>query len=201
MKTTITTNRIIYSMLIILFAGLVSCSKSDDNNPAKPDESVTDADGNKYNTVNIGTQTWMVENLKTTKYNDGTPISNVTDNTQWANLITGAYVIYDNEESNNTTYGKLYNWYAVNTGKLAPKGWHISTDAEWATLRDYFGGTEAGGKMKSTSLLWQSPNADATNNCGFTGLPGGLRQHTDGTFSSIGIYGDWWSATENRPRL
>src|SRR5574344_55140 len=85
---------------------------------------VTDIDGNVYHTITIGTQTWMVENLKVSKYNDGTAIPNVTDATAWAALTTGAYCDYNNDVANGTKYGHLYNWYAVNTGKLAPSGWH-----------------------------------------------------------------------------
>jgi uncharacterized protein (TIGR02145 family) len=158
--------------------------------------SIKDIDGNSYVVVKIGTQIWTATNLKTTQYNDGTTIPTGLNNTQWANLTTGAYAIYDNTANNNTTYGKLYNWYAVNTGKLAPKGWHIPTDAEWTILRDYLGGESvAGGKMKSTSALWQSPNTGATNSSGFTGLPGGIRLYY-GDFNGIEYYGYWWSATE-----
>lgn len=156
---------------------------------------VTDIDGNVYNTVTIGTQCWMVENLKTTRYNDGTTISNVTDDTQWNALTTGAWCYYNNDISNNTTYGKLYNWRAVNTGKLAPIGWHIPSDAEWTTLIDYLGGTNvAGGSMKSSDF-WNSPNLGATNTSGFTGLPAGAR-YNSGFFFNIGDRGAWYSSTE-----
>lgn len=156
---------------------------------------VTDIDGNIYNTVTIGTQCWMVENLKTTRYNDGTTIPNVTIDTLWHNLTTGAYCYYNNDATNNITYGKLYNWRAVNTGKLAPIGWHIPSDAEWTTLIDYLGGTNvAGGPMKS-SAFWNSPNLGATNTSGFTGLPAGAR-YNSGFFFNIGDRGAWYSSTE-----
>lgn len=155
---------------------------------------VTDIDGNIYNTVTIGTQCWMVENLKTTKYNDGTTIPNVTDSAQWSGLSTGAYCYYNNNATNNTTYGKLYNWYAVNTGKLAPTGWHVPTDAEWITLTTFLGGANiAGGAMK-TAILWNNPNTGATNSSGFTGLPSGHRQ--SGSFSGIGEICFFWSSTD-----
>jgi uncharacterized protein (TIGR02145 family) len=157
---------------------------------------VTDMDGNVYKTVKIGNQVWMAENLKTTRYNDGTPIPYVSDNYEWRNLTTGAYCYYKNDYSNNAIYGKLYNWYAVNTGKLAPKGWHVPTDTEWQTLVDYLGGEDAaGGKMKSTSF-WESPNKGASNSSGFTALPAGYRLY-NGTFYGIGKYGSFWSSTES----
>ena len=160
--------------------------------------SITDIDGNTYKTVTIGTQTWMAENLKVTKYNDGIAIPNVTDNTAWRELTTGALCDYDNIPSNSETYGKLYNWHAVNTGKLCPTGWHVPSDAEWTELTDYLGGTSvAGGKLKETGFThWASPNTGATNETGFTALPGGGRLDNGVTFSLIGFYGYWWSATE-----
>jgi len=158
----------------------------------------TDADNNHYSVVQIGTQTWMAENLATTKYSNGDSIPNVTDNTQWSNLTTGAYCDYNNTPSNSTIYGKLYNWYAVNTGNLCPAGWHVPTDAEWTTLTTYLGGESvAGGKLKEAGYThWQSPNTGATNETGFTALPGGNRD-LNGTFYFIGGYGYWWSSTEN----
>lgn len=158
---------------------------------------VTDIDGNVYNTVTIGSQVWMVENLKVSKYRDGTSIPNVTDNTQWTNLTTGAYCYYDNNSSFNNIYGKLYNWYAVNNSKnIAPIGWHIPSDAEWITLYNYLGGqTVCGGALKSTNL-WSSPNTGATNSSGFTGVGAGIRFDNTGTFSgTLGQNGDFWSSS------
>jgi uncharacterized protein (TIGR02145 family) len=157
---------------------------------------IKDADGNVYHTVKIGTQTWTVENLNTTHYNDGTAIPNVTNTSSWSNLTTGAYCWYNNSSSNMSTYGALYNWYAVNTGKLAPKGWHVPTDAEWDTLTEYLGGINAAGEaMKDTgTVYWDSPNEGAANSSGFSALPGGYRK-ADGTFYNIGYSGDWWSTT------
>jgi uncharacterized protein (TIGR02145 family) len=169
---------------------------------------LTDIDGNVYNIVTIGTQVWMAENLKTTKYNDGTPIPNTTDNTTWAALTTGAYSDYSNTPSNSTTYGRLYNWYVVdnnaatkvasNGGKnVCPTSWHMPTDAEWTTLTTYLGGESvAGGKLKETGTThWTTPNTGATNETGFTALPGGGRNDY-GTYVYIGDYGYWWSSTE-----
>lgn len=161
------------------------------------EQTVTDIDGNIYKTVKIGDQWWMAENLKTTKYNDGADIPNVTDNTEWVNHTTPAYCWYDNDISYKNPYGALYNWYSVNTGKLAPTGWHVASDAEWTTLTDYLGGESvAGGKLKETgSSHWDSPNTGATNVTGFSALPAGFR-YKDGAFYYIVYYGIWWSSTE-----
>ena len=157
--------------------------------------------------VTIGTQVWTSKNLEVTTYRDGTLIPQVTSPTEWANLTTGAWCYYNNDSANGTTYGKLYNWYAVvgihdnnpNTPNkiLAPTGWHVSTDEEWTTLINYLGrGGMAGGKMKATGTsLWNTPNAEATNSSGFTGLPGGCRT-SNGTFLNVGIDGYWWSSSE-----
>jgi uncharacterized protein (TIGR02145 family) len=159
----------------------------------------TDFDGNVYHAVVIGTQTWMVENLKTTKYRNGDQIPNVTVNTSWQGLTTGAYCWYNNDAATfKATYGALYNWYSVaDSRNIAPTGWHVPTDAEWTTLTDYLGGTTiAGGKLKETGTAhWRTPNTDATNSSGFTALPGGGRTYNAGTFLGVGNNGYWWSST------
>jgi uncharacterized protein (TIGR02145 family) len=161
-------------------------SKNDDNN------TVRDIDGNVYKTVTIGKQVWMVEDLKTTKYNDGTLIPYVTDNKEWKSH-TAAYCYYNNDINNRKTYGVLYNWYTTNTAKLCPVGWHVSSLSDWETLIDYCGGWEkAGGKLKETDTIhWKAPNVGATNETGFTALGAGGRSH-DGTFSNLGISSSWW---------
>ena len=157
---------------------------------------VTDIDGNVYNTVTIGNQCWMKENLKTTRYKDGTAIPTGISDAAWQATTSGAYTIYDNNAANNTTYGKLYNWYAVNTGKLAPAGWHVPTDAEWTTLTTYLGGESvAGDKMKATTLWTPYTGIINTNSSGFIGLPAGDRNYV-GTFDGIGVGGSFWSSTE-----
>jgi uncharacterized protein (TIGR02145 family) len=161
---------------------------------------VTDIDGNVYNTITIGTQVWLKENLKTTKYNDGSAIPNVTDNTAWSTTTTGAYSDYSNTSSYSTTYGKLYNFYVVastNTKNVCPTGWHVPTNTEWTTLTDYLGGEAvAGGKLKETGTAhWLTPNTGSTNETGFTALPGGYRGQS-GAFGLIGNSGFWWSSTE-----
>ena len=164
---------------------------------------IYDIDGNSYKTIYIGTQQWMAENLKTTRYNNATTISNITTNTQWASLTTGAWSYYNNDATNNTKYGKLYNWYAVSpttngNKNVCPTGWHVPTDAEWKVLTDYLGGKSvAGGKMKEVGTTnWTSPNTDATNTSLFTGLPGGYRNYF-GDYDAVGSYGYWWSSSEN----
>jgi uncharacterized protein (TIGR02145 family) len=159
---------------------------------------VTDIDANVYNTLTIGTQTWLKENLKTTKYKDGTAIQLVTVDQAWSILKTGAYCWYDNYEAGyKNLYGALYNWYAVNTGKLCPAGWHVPTDAEWTTLISYLGGVNtAGDKLKEPGTShWLPPNTGANNSSGFTALPGGYRYEA-GAFEYMGNYGYWWSSTE-----
>ena len=168
--------------------------------PALP----SDFDGNYYQTVVIGTQTWMAENLTVTHFRDGTNIPNVTDNTAWSNLTTNAYCWYNNDFATyKNTYGALYNWYTVNTVNLCPIGWKVPDDEEWTILTDYLGGTSvAGGKLKEAGTLnWNSPNTGATNESGFTGRPGGVFDNL-GNFNGLGSYGGWWTSggyTTNAP--
>ncbi len=169
-------------------------------------QGIKDIDNNTYGFITIGTQIWMTENLATTRYNDGTTIPLITDNTAWSTAHTSgdpAYTWYNNAPS---PYGALYNWYAIdvssNGGKnVCPVGWHVPTETELDILIAYLDPSAngniniAGGKMKAAGLAhWQHPNADATNESEFSGLPGGARSNT-GTFSSIGTGGFWWNAT------
>ena len=149
----------------------------------------------KAQEIKIGTQTWTTKNLDVTKYRNGDKIPQVQDANAWEKLTTGAWCYYENKTANGTSYGKLYNWFAVNdTRGLAPKGYHIPTHAEWTMLTDYLGGeTIAGTKMKSTSG-WDN-NGNGNNTSGFAGLPGGFRTYY-GNFDSIGAYGNWWSSSE-----
>lgn len=160
---------------------------------------VTDIDGNVYQTVTIGTQTWMVENLKTTKYNDGTSIPLITDSYQWTNLSTGAYCWTNNDINNKALYGALYNFYTASSGKLAPVGWHIPTEIDWITLTSYLGGIlVAGGEIKETGTVhWTSANVGATNNSGFTALPGGYRSPISGDYINFGTRAVFWGSTES----
>ena len=160
-------------------------------------QTVKDIDGNVYKTVKIGTQTWMAENLKTTKFNDGKVILLVTDTT-WHSIVTPGYCWYDNMTIYKNSYGAMYNWWAVKSGKLCPSGWHVPSDEEWTSLITFSGGENtAGGKLKETGTAhWKSPNTDATNESKFTALPGGSRFDSDGSYYGMGDYGNWWSSTE-----
>lgn len=173
-------------------------SFEDYSEPVPADTSyLVDYDGNSYKTVRIGKQVWMAENLKVTRYRDGTPVAHVTDVTEWSNLSTGAYSWYSNDSASYAVpYGALYNWYAVNTGMLCPPGWHVPKDSEWTVLANYLKGTEiAGGKLKSTdTIYWYSPNTGATNETGFTALPGGGRC-SDGIFGNLGLNSLFWTST------
>ncbi len=155
-------------------------------------------DGQKYKIIKMGNQWWMAENLKTSKYNNGTFISLVTGTKEWSKLKTPGYCWYENDSVTNKIYGALYNWYAVRTSKLCPQGWHVPTDAEWTVLSDYLGGANiAGGKLKEAGTIhWSYPNSKSTDEEGFTALPGGNRNF-DGTYCNLGYYGYWWTSTEN----
>lgn len=164
---------------------------------------VTDYDGNIYHTVNIGTQVWMVENLKTTHYNDGTSIPLVTDTTSWKAKTTPAYCWYVNDATTyKFTFGALYNWYTVNTGKLAPIGWHVPTDAEWTTLTDYLGTTAA--KSLAATTLWNTSaitgavgnDLSKNNSSGFTAFPCGYRYLNPTLFYNGGYSTIMWSSTQ-----
>jgi uncharacterized protein (TIGR02145 family) len=161
---------------------------------------LTDVDGNIYYTTRIGDQVWITENLRTTKLNDKTSISNITDNSIWSTLSTPAYSWYRNQETvDDQKYGVLYNWFTINTGKLCPAGWHVPDEEEWSVLTEYLGGEwEAGGKLKEQGLVhWISPNTGALNIFGFTALPAGYRTGlSSGTFRAKGYIGWWWSSTE-----
>lgn len=174
-------------------------------NPDLTYGTVTDIDGNCYKTIQIGDQTWMAENLKTTRYNDGSIIPNLTDAYQWVVITNEAYCWYLNDQNTYmNTYGALYNWYAVNNGSLCPEGWHVSSNEEWSVLLEYLGGADiAGGKLMETGINhWESTLSEITNETGFTALPGGYRSgepyspyspHAE--FGYERIFGYWWTST------
>ncbi|MFH1252060.1 MAG: fibrobacter succinogenes major paralogous domain-containing protein [bacterium] len=198
-------------LIIFLLFGIFCCEK--DSTSSKIEETtgtVTDIDGNVYKTVKIGDQWWMAENLKVTHYKNSYDIPNTTNWDAWYNLTTGAYCSYDNDAANAETYGHLYNWYAVNEPRgLAPKGWHVPADAEWKQLEMYLGmsqsqadaeegwrGTNEGGKMKEAEYThWLSPNTGATNESGFSALPGGYRE-SGGGCDLMGSIAFFWSSSE-----
>jgi uncharacterized protein (TIGR02145 family) len=189
-------------LLITVIILLSGCKKDDGNlfgiNPWVDYGNMTDQNGNIYKTIKIGTQTWMVRNLATTKYNDGTSIPEVSDATSWSKLTTPGCCWQNNDTIRKVTYGVLYNWYTVKTGKLCPIDWHVSTDADWITLTDYLGGENiSGGKLKESGFRhWNSPNTGATNEVYFWAFPGGTRLNgPDALFDNLGEMGCWWTDT------
>jgi uncharacterized protein (TIGR02145 family) len=182
-------NELIFTTLV---AGPQPC-------PGTP--TVTDVDNNIYNTVQIGNQCWTQSNLKVGKYRNGDNIPTGLTNTAWQNTTSGAFAIYRNSPVNDGLFGKLYNQYAVTDSRgLCPTGWHVPSDAEWNTLENQLGGSSvAGGPLKSTAMQptpggWAPPNTGATNNSGFTALPGGLRLN-NGDFDLMSKVGYWWSSS------
>ena len=171
---------------------------------------VRDIDGNEYSTIIVGKQEWMVENLKTSKLNNGSRIALIRDDMEWQASTDAAYSWYENNEAAyKEVYGALYNWYAVNTGKLCPRGWHVPGHDEWSELCNYLGAEDMpggpvlmNGELKSTRTVpddhprWDGPNTGATNKSGFTALPGGNRSYL-GIFNYIGKFGFWWTSTES----
>jgi uncharacterized protein (TIGR02145 family) len=163
---------------------------------------LTDVDGNVYNTVQIGSQCWMAENLKTEHYRDGSPIPTGLSDGAWSAASTPAFAAYENSASNKAIYGLMYNWYAAMApAGLCPTGWHVPSDDEWTTLIDFLGGsTSSGGQMKTTGTLssgtglWARPNSGASNSSGFSGLPAGYRGKL-GNFTNLSFVGGWWSST------
>ncbi|NOU18566.1 MAG: hypothetical protein HOO91_13505 [Bacteroidales bacterium] len=211
--------RLMFSHLLTLGLLLLisSCCK-ENNGPTNPTNGHTtarfnpnlkygtmaDQDGNIYKTIAIGTQVWIAENLRTTKYRNGEAIPNVTGNAEWASLTTGAYCYYNNTKDIDSiaTFGGLYNWYTVSDSRgLAPKGWHVPTDADWTTLVTFLGGGDLTlGNSIAGDMLKEVGNAHwysypANNSSGFTALPGGWRNYNNARFNYIRSEGVWWSAT------
>jgi uncharacterized protein (TIGR02145 family) len=185
-------------MILAIWIGAVFCFSVGCKNNL-PD-TVTDIEGNVYNTVKIGKQVWMSENLRTTKYRNGDPIPNVARRAQWIMLREGAYCNYNNNDSNGLIYGRLYNWYAVNDSRsIAPEGWRVAKDADFNTLVKFLGGDSlAGGKMKEAGMAhWQIPNFGANNSCGFKTLPAGYRNDYTGNYYLLRNNSMFWTTTEN----
>jgi uncharacterized protein (TIGR02145 family) len=164
-------------------------------------QTITDIDGNVYPTVQIGTQVWMAENLKTTRFRDGTNIPQIPDSVQWSGGTFPGFCWYANAVAYKDIFGALYNWEAVSSGKLAPEGWHVATDKDWSILVDYLGGGPyAGGKLKALGSIdvgdgyWYTPNAGATNETGFSAQGGGAREF-NGAFNYIFSHGYFWTST------
>jgi uncharacterized protein (TIGR02145 family) len=193
-----------YFLISVLLISINGCKKNNDNDRAPA--TVTDIDGNVYNTIMIGTQLWMKENLKTAHYRNGDPILTGLSDADWTQTTYGAYAIFfyptilNDTTANNATYGKLYNWFAVTDPRnIAPVGWHVPSDVEWTTLTNYLGGDVASfDKMQEEGMThWTCNYSGASNSSGFTALPGGVRSSYDGSFAIINVTGEWWSTTEN----
>lgn len=215
-------NRILFSPFIglcFILLHINCCSKEKDENPSngkttalfnpnKSYGSLTDQDGNTYKTITIGSQTWMAENLRTTKYRNGDEIPEVTDSTLWENSTAGAYCNYQNTNNIETiaTYGRLYNWKAATDDRMiAPSGWHLPTLNDWMILSNYLVDSVAGIKLKeSGNLHWkQTYLFEGTNETGFTALPGGYRIHYGHQFIFMQMEkeGGWWTVTEDSTDL
>jgi uncharacterized protein (TIGR02145 family) len=207
LKTT-TTSLLFFKITILSLFVLFTAGCASVNEPVFGDN-VTDVDGNVYHTVTIGTQTWMIENLSTTRLNDSTAIPVITDSAAWRNMESMGYCWYNNNDSvpKANKYGVLYNWCAVATGKLAPKGWHIPTKEDWLTLEkiaaayNYLSGSLP--KILASKTNWESSNSSYSigsnllknNSSGFDALPGGFRNDSTSYFSKRGTQGIWWTST------
>jgi uncharacterized protein (TIGR02145 family) len=209
-KTVMISSLLVVGLMLSIITG---CSKTDDTQIATI---VKDIDGNVYDTVKIGTQIWMVQNLKTTRYRNGDSIPNVTDAAIWANLTSGGYSNYSNELYYGTKYGRLYNWYAVSDSRnLAPAGWHVATSADWTALQDYliangynYDGSKVGNKIAkslSANTDWYTGGTTVgsigndlskNNKTGFTALPSGYRID-NGSFANVTFHAFWWTTTES----
>ena len=182
-------------IILLIFIAFTGCKSPAGKKSLR--QQVTDIEGNTYDVVQVGEQLWMAENLRTTTLSDGTPIPKVEDYEGWANLTLPAYCWYNNDSVYAEELGALYNYHAIETGKLCPEGWHVPADEDWIVLESSLGGaSRAGGAMKEAGLEhWKTPNTQASNESGFNALPGGYRSYT-GTFNLIRINGYWWSSSE-----
>lgn len=193
--------KLLLAIMIVTFIGFTACR-------TKP---LTDVDGNVYKTITLGKQVWMVENLKTTKLNDGTPIELITDNGAWINVKAPAFCWVNNDVNIKDKYGALYNWNVVDTRKICPVGWHVPSFDEWQTLVDYLQKKGFGykgdnldvGKAIASQSGWESTDNEGNvgnnqienNKSGFSAVPSGIRGLFDGSFENVGSQAWWWSDT------
>ena len=187
-------------VLLLLSVMMMSCEQDHTTQPGLDMNTVTDIDGNMYETMRVGDKLWMTENLRATRYRNGDPIPVITEGSEWQDLQSGAMSAYSNYEDAAQVYGRLYNWYAVADERgLAPVGWHVATDEEWQMLIDHFGGKDlAGGLLKEAGTSrWQSPNAGPDERSGFCALPGGKRDPQEGAFYGLHAFAHFWTSTEN----
>jgi uncharacterized protein (TIGR02145 family) len=196
-KKNIRLNLFILTIALIIFQSCCDPETDCKSDTANIVETFTDIDSNLYHGIKIGNQIWMLENLRTTRYRNGDPITQLTDQLQWLYQKNGACCNYDNNPANSNVYGKLYNWYAVNDNRqLAPDGWHVPVDSEFYILINFLGGNElASDKLKECGKdHWYGSNTSATNESGFTALPGGVR--FDGRFLELGRIANWWTSSD-----
>ncbi len=198
----------LFSVFLMGMLFLASCDKDDEQTP--PDTvkygSVTDADGNRYKTIVINDQEWMAENLKTTHYDDGAPIANVTDDSEWSNLSTAAYCWYDNDPSYKDKYGAIYNWYAVDRGGLCPAGWRVARNEDWNNLMFFLqsqGHSGDEGKVLKATSGWDTHSngrdGNGTDEYNFSALPGGFRHGSTGMTVGEGTNAHFWSSSISDP--
>jgi uncharacterized protein (TIGR02145 family) len=194
--------RLSYAALALLIAACGELSTPGPQSSAPVTGTMTDVEGNVYPTVQIARQEWMAANLKTTTYNDGTPIPLVTEPAAWADLTSDAYCWYDNDPSNREVYGALYNWYVIKTRKLCPPDWEVASSHNFSALSDALGGKSvAGGKLKEAGTQhWLSPNTGATDQSLFSALPNGSR-HMAGSFVELGERATWWGYDQDYSEL
>ncbi len=202
------------SLLLHIFPLTVSAQDTPPKSENGNHRTVTDIDGNVYKTVKIGNQEWMAENLKVTHYRNGEAIPNIKLNSKWKSTKIGAYCSYKNEDKNAKKFGYLYNWYAIaDSRNIAPEGWHVPTDEDWIDLAIYLGmnpteaegthirGTDEGGMLKESGIMnWKKPNTGASNQSGFSALPGGWRGTGRGRFVGLHKSTYFWSSSEMNPK-
>lgn len=185
-------------ILLSSMVTLLMCMTALNSSAQKAGEMAKDVDGNMYQSVVIGTQTWLTENLKVTRYSDATDIKQITDKTQWAKTTAPAFCWYDNDVANKDEYGALYNWHAVNGGNICPKGWHVPTDAEWTTLEEFVGGAQQAAEIlkEKGTTHWKTTSAAVSDPYHFSARAAGFR-NSDGDFTYQLSDCCWWTATSS----
>jgi uncharacterized protein (TIGR02145 family) len=189
-------------MLIVLLSSFLSIPSVAQEENANAGMPVRDIDGNVYRVIMTESGVWMADNLKALSYNDGKPIPIIRDRKQWEKTKTPAFGFYSNDVKYTETYGAIYNWYAVSTGKICPKGWHVPTEEEWNDMMDYAGSSQKSGdnpaKLKEKGTThWKAPNTGATNEIFFNALPAGEVSYFN-TDAEPGTMTNWWTSTEDK---
>ncbi|WP_299333642.1 fibrobacter succinogenes major paralogous domain-containing protein [uncultured Psychroserpens sp.] len=193
------TQTVYFTIIFMATLALFSCSDSDDNNTTNAwscGDSIVDVDGNTYSTVNIDGQCWTVQNLDVSKYNDGSMIPNITDQTEWVNTTEGAWSYYNNDITLGVAHGKLYNWFAIETEQLCPEGWHVASSNEWNTLVNNLGGASIAGEAMKFTTGWNNSPDNASNSSGLSVVPSGNRDIFGG-FLGMGENVWFFTSTED----